>query len=945
MNKFQYILCVIISFSTFIDANVVYPESADKLYIAVACPMTGGSTQKGLEILNGIDMHINEVNRCGGVNGKTIELILFDDQNKTNIGIEKAKEIISSKALLVLGHRSSNVSIAAGDYYKKYKIPAISSTATADLVTKDNDWYFRSIFNNYKQGQIIAYYTKNILKKDNACIIYDEDEYGISLLDAFESSAKIIHLQVDHKWHFQKENTSKDALNKKFKEIVDQIKQLDNIETIFLAVHDVEGVPLVKYIKDSGLNPLMIGAASIGKQSFAKRFNDYQVEKRCPGFYTDGIYATTYFIYDISNQKAQEFRSAFHKIYDKIPGAVSVSSYDIAGIAIDAMKQARVSGIDIKKDRQKIKNYLASMNSINYSYQGISGHVFFDEEGNAVKSVPMAVFNKQKLISAPIQISQITNIREIEIYKRNLREDPSKANLNGLVHVYDQLMRQTRVVYTGVEFNTISELNIPEMSTFLDFYIWFRYMGDMDFNNIAFTNAISPIVLKDPIRRKDGDCNYRLFHIRGHFAIDFKDLNLLFGKHQLGFSFRHKNLSRDHLIFVTDILSMPQDSDKSRVLGVSKDWSIVQTVFFQDTMQGNLFGNPDHIYKSNRYINFSQYNSVLTIEKCGLSIRRSMEKEPAFYVINFTFFVLIILFLISRHHANIRIVKFVWLLQMIFSIVFLISFESYLINVLLKKISTFQLEKVIMLFDVLWWILPAVLIHLAFEHILLKKMERRTNHKVPRLMRSFVLFLLYFVAIVGILAFVFSLKLTSLLATSGVVAMIVGLAIQGNISNIFSGIVINMERPFRIGDWVEIDKDIRGEVVDITWRSTRIRALGKEIICVPNYKAAEAIVRNYHYVEQSYRVKSTLYLYPNHSIEAVQCLLMDAMTSTEDVMDPEILLRIDKAVVQYKLFFSVSSYEIRGTYLDIIHRKILNSLNESNVKLYEPIALISDRTR
>nr|VFK25128.1 MAG: Mechanosensitive ion channel [Candidatus Kentron sp. LFY] len=90
----------------------------------------------------------------------------------------------------------------------------------------------------------------------------------------------------------------------------------------------------------------------------------------------------------------------------------------------------------------------------------------------------------------------------------------------------------------------------------------------------------------------------------------------------------------------------------------------------------------------------------------------------------------------------------------------------------------------------------------------------------------------------GIIAFVFDYRITGLLATSGLLAMIIGLAIQTNLSNIFSGIAVNLERPFRIGDWVKLADFDEGKVVNVTWRSVRIRTPNNHIISIPNSTAA-----------------------------------------------------------------------------------------------------------
>jgi small-conductance mechanosensitive channel len=85
--------------------------------------------------------------------------------------------------------------------------------------------------------------------------------------------------------------------------------------------------------------------------------------------------------------------------------------------------------------------------------------------------------------------------------------------------------------------------------------------------------------------------------------------------------------------------------------------------------------------------------------------------------------------------------------------------------------------------------------------------------------------------------------MTSILAASGVLAMVVGLAVKANIANIFSGIVLNLERPFRVGDFVKIGSTV-GQVKDITWRTIRLESDDGTAIIMPNSKVSEGNMEN-----------------------------------------------------------------------------------------------------
>jgi small-conductance mechanosensitive channel len=120
-----------------------------------------------------------------------------------------------------------------------------------------------------------------------------------------------------------------------------------------------------------------------------------------------------------------------------------------------------------------------------------------------------------------------------------------------------------------------------------------------------------------------------------------------------------------------------------------------------------------------------------------------------------------------------------------------------------------------------------------------KKFER-----TPKLLSKVVNVIIYTIALLIILEY-FNIKLTPIIATLGVGALAVGLALQNTLSNFFAGLHIISDRPINVGDFIELEgTQLSGYVEDIGWRSTRIRTLPNNIIVVPNSKLAESIIIN-----------------------------------------------------------------------------------------------------
>ncbi len=103
-----------------------------------------------------------------------------------------------------------------------------------------------------------------------------------------------------------------------------------------------------------------------------------------------------------------------------------------------------------------------------------------------------------------------------------------------------------------------------------------------------------------------------------------------------------------------------------------------------------------------------------------------------------------------------------------------------------------------------------------------------------------------FISLIFFLIDFWGINITPLLASLGILSIIVGLALQSSLSNFFSGLFLTADQSIRIGDFIELPEyKIVGIVENIDWRSTRIRTLENNIVYIPNSKLANSIVINY----------------------------------------------------------------------------------------------------
>lgn len=150
-----------------------------------------------------------------------------------------------------------------------------------------------------------------------------------------------------------------------------------------------------------------------------------------------------------------------------------------------------------------------------------------------------------------------------------------------------------------------------------------------------------------------------------------------------------------------------------------------------------------------------------------------------------------------------------------------------------------------------WWLgalLIPVTVVLVVESLRLVLVDvllsAKRGRAVPKILRDIVFGLIYAMAFLAYLGSVFKIDLTPVLTTSAILSVVLGMALQDTLGNLFAGLAINLDRPFNLGDWVSID-GTTGQVVEITWRATKILTRRHEMLIFPNNAISKAKVLNY----------------------------------------------------------------------------------------------------
>jgi MscS family membrane protein len=200
--------------------------------------------------------------------------------------------------------------------------------------------------------------------------------------------------------------------------------------------------------------------------------------------------------------------------------------------------------------------------------------------------------------------------------------------------------------------------------------------------------------------------------------------------------------------------------------------------------------------------------------------------------------------------------------------------------------------------------------------------------------------LLYFIAVSIILKSKFDQDITALVTTAGVASLAVALAAQETLSNMLGGFVILVDRPFKVGDVIELADGKSGEVMEIGLRSTRIKQFDGTALVVPNRDMANSRIVNYAQPNPMAAIRQTIGVGYGTDIEKAKHLLLGVMETHPGVLqEPAPGVWFTKfGACSLDLFMScwVASYKDRFRVTDELNVRILKAFREAGIDIPFP---------
>ena len=260
----------------------------------------------------------------------------------------------------------------------------------------------------------------------------------------------------------------------------------------------------------------------------------------------------------------------------------------------------------------------------------------------------------------------------------------------------------------------------------------------------------------------------------------------------------------------------------------------------------------------------------------------------------------------------------------------IMQFDNY--AAVKNNISKLELAQSALLYLATFWLLAR-----SLDVIVLQKLVfQRTGFSTPLLLRGLAYGLILFS---GLVLFLWRIHypVTGFIVSTGVIAGVVGLALQSTLSNLFSGIALSLEKPFKIGDWIELQDKTVGQVVEITWRSIWLKTFSNTILYIPNSELAAQQVANLNKPSAPYSIWYMVKLSPEIEPSFVKTLLTAAVGRCRHVLPtPAPSIRLNSAVENpyiYSVWVHYRNYLAHFRGQEELFRQIHSTLTQVGIQV------------
>lgn len=336
--------------------------------------LSGANASYALEMRQGVDLAVDELNRAGGIGGKNVVVTSADDQGSPNNGPVIARQFCGNDDInAVLGYSNSSVALAATPILAQCRLPVVASAVTSPDLSGKSPYFFRTVLTDAAQGAQMGAFVAHTLGIQRVATIYQNDDYGQGGNRAFVDAVKRAGGTVVSEDGY-------DPTTTEFSTTLSKVKS-SNAQALYIDAFYPFAARVATQARALGLPQQLLGT-------------DGSLSPDLPVLGRDAVEGMQiYGVFDpsvVKEDKAARFISAFKAKYHQDPSSWAALAYD----AVYAVSNAAAHGAS----RDALARSLRDVR-----FAGVTGDVAFNSGGDRQGKILILQVQHGKFVLAPKQ--------------------------------------------------------------------------------------------------------------------------------------------------------------------------------------------------------------------------------------------------------------------------------------------------------------------------------------------------------------------------------------------------------------------------------------------------------------------------------------------------------------------------------------------------------------
>ncbi len=333
----------------------------DEILIGHFGSMTGSEATFGTSTDHGIKMAVEEINASGGLLGKKVRLITYDDKGDAReAGTAVTRLVTRDGVAAVIGEVASGLSLAGAPICQENSVPMVSPSSTNPKVTKIGDMIFRVCFIDPFQGTVCAKFAREHegLTASKAAILTDQaSPYSVGLQEEFEKAFVSMGGTIVTKQTYQ-------AGDQDFSAQLTSIRGSEP-DVVFIPGYYTDAGNIALQARKLGLTVPLLGGDGWDSVKLGE----------IAGEAMDGCFYSNHYSQDDPAPRVQDFIKKYTELHQQTPDALAALGYDTARVVFEAIQRAgSTDGPAVAAELAKTKDF-----------DGVTGKISIDAERNAIK--------------------------------------------------------------------------------------------------------------------------------------------------------------------------------------------------------------------------------------------------------------------------------------------------------------------------------------------------------------------------------------------------------------------------------------------------------------------------------------------------------------------------------------------------------------------------------